>query len=96
MHPRGRNAGVGTPPGLYSHDCRVVTGKPLRIAQDLIGLGDLLKAPCSIGVVRMGIGVGPMGQPPVGPSDIGPRGAWGHIEPPVQAVPIRSSVHTHI
>jgi hypothetical protein len=58
----------------------VIRGAPEGVGQDVIGLGDLTKALCRLGVAGPGIGMGAMDESAVGADDLLPRGIGSHLE----------------
>ena len=59
----------------------VVSLAPIGVAEHLVGLGDLPEAASGVGVPRVGIGMGVVGQAPVRTGDLIVAGARQHLQP---------------
>jgi hypothetical protein len=66
----------------------VVAGAAGRVAEHLESLGDLPETTRGVGVTRMGIGVGFVGQAPVSAGDLVLAGTRQHLQPVVKPVTI--------
>jgi hypothetical protein len=66
----------------------VVARTPGRVAEHLESLGDLPEATRGVGVTRVGIGVGVMGQAPVSTGDLVLAGTRQYLQPVVKPVTI--------
>ena len=58
----------------------VISLAPIRVGEHLVGLGDLPEAARGVGVPRVGIGMGVVGQAPVSTGDLIFR--WRPAAPP--------------
>jgi hypothetical protein len=68
-----RSGGAGSP-------IAVVVRASSQVGKDLVGLGDLTKASRSLGVLGVCVGVGTLGETPVGLDDLGIRRVRPYLE----------------
>ena len=73
----------------------VVALTPGGVADHLVSLGDLPETTRGVGVTRVGIGVGVVGQAPVSTGDLILAGARQHLQPEVKPVTISVSFGYH-
>ena len=79
--------------GLEIVGCRwlavaVVAGTAGRVAENLVGLGDLPEPDGGVGVFGVGVGMEAVGQAAVGAADLLGGSLRRHVEPPVHPIAI--------